>query len=115
MKELEPYKSYVITEKEFNIYMFALGKTWVAIKYGADDYVEIDGYLEPENVTFRCKVTDNDNSYIYASSNSTASSIISFTTGNQFLIGKDGLYSSVNFTSNKSEWHKYKVGEKYNL
>lgn len=39
MKELEPHKSYIIPDDGFDIYIFALGRDWVAIKYGKNDSV----------------------------------------------------------------------------
>lgn len=41
MRILDPYAAYIIPEDGYDIYMFALNSTWVAIKYGKDDYVEI--------------------------------------------------------------------------
>jgi hypothetical protein len=43
MKELEPYKAYIIPEDGFNIYLYALGKNWVAVKYGKNDSIQISG------------------------------------------------------------------------
>lgn len=43
MKELIPYKSYIISDDGFDVYMLALGKNWVAIKYGKNDSVATRG------------------------------------------------------------------------
>ena len=43
MKGLKSYKTYTIPSDGYDVYMFALNPTWVAIKYGKDDSVATRG------------------------------------------------------------------------
>ena len=43
MKKIKSYKSYIIPDDGFDVYMFALNPTWVAIKYGKNDAVATRG------------------------------------------------------------------------
>lgn len=53
MKILKKYKAYKIKEDGYDIFLFALGQYFTAIKFGKDDYVSTRGSYDA--ITFLLK------------------------------------------------------------